>query len=149
MNKTILLILVLFLIIACNEKTANKQADQTEASTSKITAKENETSGEHGDDETSLKLNNGKKWKMDDSTRLNITALKNILTGGVEKTYVLKSVRAQTDKLVRDCRMQGPDHDALHIWLTQFLDHLKEAESGKEGLGELKEDMEEFSKYFE
>ena len=149
MNKTFLLILGLFLMASCNERTANKEADQKESVTSDTTTKEKETSAEHEHNEATLMLNNGKKWKMDDSTRLNIAALNNILSGGEEKTYVLKSVRAQTDKLVRECRMQGPDHDALHLWLTGFLDHLKEAEAGKEGLGELKEDMEKFGKYFE
>lgn len=144
------MILVLSFLGSCTQRTADKQVQENETSTSKKTTKEEDASKDDSEHkEGKLELNNGKKWKMDDSTRLNMSALKQIVTAGEEKTYLLKSVRAQTDKLVRECRMQGPDHDALHVWLTEFLKHLKEAETGKEGLAELKEDVDEFYNYFE
>jgi hypothetical protein len=151
----ILFIMLVMMMTACTSRTASEQSDAgdtnqvekgtTEASTTET--KESEKDDEH--EEGELELNNGKKWKLDESTRSNVAVLNQILSTGEKNPEMLVSVRAQTDKLIRQCRLQGPEHEALHKWLKEFLEHLKKAEEGKGETKKLVQDMTELNRYFE
>ena len=104
-----------------------------------------------------LMLNKGKKWKLDDSTRANFAAIRleieKAMPGKNYETLFL-TIQSKADKMIRDCKMSGPDHDMLHTWLETFLASLKKLKSSstkmqEEGFIELKESVEIFPKYFE
>lgn len=85
--------------------------------------------------ETELTLNNGVKWKSDEPT--NNHAQKMI---EIAEEFGLKSTNANLEMfrnyadilqqelngMIKDCKMDGPDHDALHLWLEPVLHGVKE-----------------------
>ena len=76
-----------------------------------------------------LVLNNGAKWKVDRTTNNNVNNLKQILKGFVNGTdRSLKAYKKAGEdlqnglvKMIKECRMQGPDHLALHKWLEPLM----------------------------
>lgn len=106
---------------------------------------------------SALKLNNGSKWKTDAPTRENINAMKSLVMNVDSKDpstfqQLSTDLEAQTNKLIRECRMKGPDHDALHVWLQDFQQDFKTFKTSDQKqmhLAALKLDMQDFDKYFE
>jgi hypothetical protein len=105
----------------------------------------------------SLQLNKGAKWKTDAPTSKNVAAMVTVLKdssnlGVANKARLEKQLQMRIDTLVRECRMEGPDHDALHVWLQQVLQDLKEMKDGSDypkSLAYLKKDVENFYVFFE
>lgn len=73
-----------------------------------------------------------KKWKTDESTRKHVMKLQSRMeTFKLEGNADFASYKAfgadlsaEVNNLISGCKMEGPAHDALHTWLTPFLDHL-------------------------
>lgn len=140
------------LLMACN---------QPEKKESKLTEPSTETDGHHEHEATAgLSLNNGAKWKADSSTNKNVSDLYNVIANA--KPVILedyqktgKSIQTGINKMISECRMQGPDHDALHQWLEPLMGENKKlldvtsAEKGKELLGMIRKQIENYSDYFE
>ena len=107
----------------------------------------------------SMQLNNGAKWKTDEATRKNVKVLIEILNDSNNshlnsRTELVQKMQAGIDSLVRQCRMSGPDHDALHVWLNQVQQDLKKIKEYKDDnyktlYATLKKDVERFSLFFE
>ncbi|MEO6134219.1 MAG: hypothetical protein ABIP35_03635 [Ginsengibacter sp.] len=80
-------------------------------------------------DENLLTLNNGAKWKSDLNTDKNVKALKTVADDfknkanpGVEDYHnVANSLSEGLNTMIKECKMKGPDHDALHHWLEPVL----------------------------
>ena len=80
-----------------------------------------------------LTLNNGVKWNSDDSTNSNVANLQKTLDRypANEATTLVTYQEAATElqdgvnQLVKQCKMKGPDHDALHAWLEPFMGEVK------------------------
>lgn len=140
MNKYILTVTILFIIGCSNKIEAEKQEGHNKQN---VEVKRNE-----------LKLKNGQKWKLDETTRKNIAPIKSLLNDTTAKDFqkVAMQLQQQTDKLVSECKMKGEDHEALHQWLEVWLVDLKSLKSGKEMQKDfisLKSDIEKFDAYFE
>jgi len=58
-----------------------------------------------------LVLNNGAKWKVDNSTDRSLKAYKKAGNG----------LQNGLAKMIKECRMHGPDHLALHKWLEPLM----------------------------
>ena len=79
-------------------------------------------------------LNNGAKWKADASTNENVANLKSMIdkfktnTDPAVADYhaFQASFTDGINKMVKECKMQGPDHDALHVWLEPLMKDNKE-----------------------
>ena len=144
MNK--ILFILSFLLIACsNNKTKDNASHKDQHEESEVTS-------------TSLKLNNGAKWKSDDATRKNVAAISKIINDSSRdvnnQPQLVKLIQARIDTLVMQCKMKGPEHDALHVWLNQVLHNLKELKESGEGEYEksyaaLKKDVDGFYDFFE
>lgn len=133
--------LLIFLISAfacsCNSSSVNKKeivnADSLNSSnTTEMTA--NKKKAEEENESTSvLTLNNGIKWKADSITNENVKSIKNISdksSGEKEKTLIdyhkcADEFQKAVNKMIEDCRMKGPDHEALHRWLHPLLNEIK------------------------
>lgn len=85
-----------------------------------------------------IPLNNGAKWKADKATSQNVAELKTIAeTFKLKVTPDLKDYQELNgefaralNKMIQQCTMSGPDHDALHVWLEPVLkDNAKLKES--------------------
>lgn len=100
-----------------------------------------------------LQLNNGAKWKLDAPTRQNIAEIRPLLAGGAEGKDLQQAgtaLQEKTDQLISECRMAGPDHDALHLWLKDYLADLKVLKDGdREAYVLLQKDLEVFDQHFE
>ncbi|RYZ53441.1 MAG: hypothetical protein EOO14_15510 [Chitinophagaceae bacterium] len=101
-----------------------------------------------------LQLNNGQKWKLDAATRQHMKEIKTHISQASHASGVLSGEELQrhADKLIKDCRMTGPDHDALHLWLGPFLQHvqaLKDNRDAESASHALNDDVKAFDTYFE
>jgi hypothetical protein len=76
-----------------------------------------------------LTLNNGTKWKIDQCTHNNVVNLQNILNAFTEgpsrplSDYqeVQHDLKDGIDKMISECHMTGPDHEALHHWIKPLI----------------------------
>lgn len=108
-------------------------------------------------------LNDGAKWKADASTNENVANLKSIIDRfktnadpAVEDYHAFQaSFTDGISKMVKECKMQGPDHDALHVWLEPLMKDNKELkeQNSKEALAAtfstINERVNIYPQYFE
>jgi hypothetical protein len=81
-----------------------------------------------------LTLNNGAKWKADSITNRNVVILKTITDNFKIKPSpssndyrILSSDLSNAlNQMIQQCKMTGPDHEALHHWLEPILEKNKE-----------------------
>ncbi|CAN5347964.1 hypothetical protein BH09BAC6_BH09BAC6_15830 [soil metagenome] len=121
MKKSITLLLLASMLFACNnpQHTENKKAAQPAAA-------------QHEAGPEELVLNKGAKWKVDHITGENVKNLKAIMAGfvsGNDKTLpaykkVDDDLQNGLEKMIRECKMQGPDHEALHKWLEPLMEQV-------------------------
>jgi len=120
MKKSIILFIYITLLFACNQSSDKVEADE-----------------QHSHDQvqaTELSLNNGAKWKADSITNNNVLNLHT-----VADNFRIKSSPSASDyqilsndlnnalnKMIKECKMTGPDHQALHHWLAPILKETNE-----------------------
>lgn len=151
MKRILMLLLCLSSLLACNHDEPNKEKGDT-------------TEHNHQHSEAPmLTLNNGAKWNSDESTNKNVSELETIIhrwhgnTNKVLPDYQTagNELQAGLDKMIRECRMKGPDHDALHLWLEPLLKNvrdLKKASREKEAAAvfhQIDERIKNYHQYFE
>ncbi|CAN5745022.1 hypothetical protein BH10BAC3_BH10BAC3_09080 [soil metagenome] len=128
-----------------------------------ITEKHQEHESDHEEAGASaLSLNNGAKWQTDESTRTHVSGLMDSLHAFNAKpkadhnaynAFAL-SMQREMDSLIKDCKMKGPDHEALHLWLHPVLQDIKDlgstatADERKGATEKLRSDVEKFNQYF-
>ena len=122
--KTILLLLCTAIFIGCN---SGKNKSQTENHKEHIQTKTS----------TALALKNGEKWSADSATNKNVTDLQiitdNFKTTGSPSITDYKTVGSQLNagiqKMITDCQMTGPEHEALHHWLEPVLNETNQLQN--------------------
>ncbi|MBS1614493.1 MAG: hypothetical protein JST06_00055 [Bacteroidetes bacterium] len=109
---------------------------------------------------SSLSMNEGAKWKTDAGTRMHVVALQELTNGFKESTalsdyhQLAASLQTELNMLVKECRMDGPEHEALHLWLEPVVEDVKslssltDVGSGKATLQKLNQDLQLFNQYF-
>lgn len=152
MKKMLTGISVTIILFACNgskDKTGST-ADE----------KNVENHAEHAGQATAPVLNNAAKWKVDSTTSVNVALLQVIVADAKQTApgnYVQTATRLEDglNKLVKECRMQGAAHDALHQWLeplmekTNTLKKAGSAETAAVALSQLADQLNLFTQYFE
>jgi hypothetical protein len=152
MKKVLLTLLATGFLLACNP---GKKPSENNPSI--------QTGEDHQGQEKKpegLVLNNGSKWKADSTTMLNVALLQNIVSKAkkesienYEQTAVL--LEDGLNKMVKECKMKGADHDALHKWLeplmekTNKLKKQSNVESAATLLSEIEKQVTLFPQYFE
>lgn len=137
-----ILIVTMLIMAGCVNNQSKSDTQETDPHTSVTTQ------------QATLQLNNGQKWKLDEATRQNIKPIKAHISQASHTSGALSGEELQVhiDKLVKECRMTGPEHDALHAWLGPFLQHvqaLKKNQDAESASHALNEDIKAFDAHFE
>jgi hypothetical protein len=112
---------------------------------------------------TALTLNNGAKWKADSITNHNVVNLKTIADNFRIKPfptvgeYQLLSTDLSNglNTMIQQCKMTGPDHEALHHWLEPILNENKELKNvqdtaaGRSIFRSIDKKIDSYKTYFE
>ena len=123
MKRLLYLFLSSAVFLACNQS-SNKAESKEHAS--------------HDQDQTTeLSLNNGAKWQADSVTTNNVAYLKKIADNFRTKPHHLVNdykalstdLNNALNKMIQQCKMTGPDHEALHHWLEPVLEEANELKS--------------------
>ena len=140
MKKILLSLFTVAILFGCNsQESATAVKDHADhdhaAAVNETNSQENASPADAAGLSTGVpSLNNGAKWKADVSTNENVANLKSMITQF--KTNANPEVKdyqafqaSFTDgvgKMVTECKMKGPDHDALHVWLEPLMKENKE-----------------------
>ncbi len=144
-----IVIVSMFFSISCSEPEKAKRLD------SDLSADES-----HQNDSTSIQLNNGEKWKVDENMLKYIKQMESDLInfdGQNQNDYKLLSEKLQNnvDLLTSNCTMTGQAHDELHKWLLPYIDAVKslsesvQLEDSKTKYQVLKSSFNVYHQYFE
>ncbi|MBS1645502.1 MAG: hypothetical protein JST36_10735 [Bacteroidetes bacterium] len=109
-----------------------------------------------------LHLNQGQKWQTDNNTKLHANKLGGLIqafdNSGDTKLPAFcnlsEAINNELNNLISDCKMEGPEHDALHLWLDPVLrdaEQLKNATTDQEAamaLAKLRADVQKFNQFF-
>jgi hypothetical protein len=140
-----LLILLTVTIAACTSQVRKEQQD-------------NKDRKEQQHSETVVPLNNGSKWKADQATKQNVAEMVQVVNDSIyadaaKRKQLYANLQIKIDTLIKQCTMQGPEHDALHVWLGKVLKDMKklkeEGNDYNEAYAGLKKDIEDFKHSFE
>lgn len=154
MKKFLVFLLCVSTLWACRNAESNKKEEAAASA---------EHAPRHEEGQATLTLNSGAKWKSDESTNNNVAEVKTIASRFNENknssladyTVVGNELQAGMDKVIKECRMQGADHDALHLWLEPLLKNitgLRKAANETEAAGffaEINERLQLYDQYFE
>ncbi len=153
MKRIMLLLLCSYFLNACNDQQHIVNKNVTEDSVHKHL----ESSEER------LALNNGQKWKVDSITKINVNNLQNIvatINNQQNKSLLIYKNSAAhlqkgLDKMISECKMKGPDHEALHQWLKPLIEKVQELknataiEDAASVVKEIEEQTNLYPQYFE
>lgn len=126
-----------------------------------MSACNNQEAGYHQKEMTQhhMQLNQGKKWQLDSASRKNIGRMDQAVQDAqlqkqISYTSLATTLQNASDTLIQQCRMQGPGHDMLHVWLENFLDNVKMMKTGNpdqqaEAFKKVQADLKEAPQYFE
>lgn len=140
---TTLALSVLFLF-SCKDKIKSEKTESTETEMH-----------QHSDNEA-LQLNNGKKWKANETMLLNIRTMeKDVASFDSKKPenyeVLAKNLKANISLLTANCTMTGQAHDELHKWLLPFIDLVDTFSKDKSNatFAKIQESFITFNTYFE
>ncbi len=148
---TIIFIALFFL--SCSSKKDQSNAEQNQVP---VTEK---SSHQTPDSIAGMKLNEGKKWMMDEHTRSSFKKMEASFASSDQGTISgLKNIggelRGQINDLLKGCTMEGPAHDQLHIFMMGYIpavDSLSSSDELKIGEGQavkVKEYLDLYDAYF-
>lgn len=143
------------ILLACNAGT-NKETTEATGTTA-------ENHSDHEENGSELVLNNGAKWKADSTTNHNVVDLRTIadnfkilpFPSAAEYQILNKDLGSALNKMVKECKMTGPDHEALHHWLepvlkeTNDLKNVTDTTSARKTFNVIDKRIDEYHNYFE
>ena len=126
MKKILFLLLSTALLFACNQGTEKSKTEKHSIHDIEQT--------------TDLALNNNVKWKADSVINHNVTNLGSIANDFKKKSSLSISdyqklsanLTTELNKMIKECKMTGADHDALHIWLEPVLKETAELKNSSD-----------------
>lgn len=112
----------IFILASCqNSSTQTTDVSQTNHTNATV------STNSQTEQTAALQLNQGAKWKADESTNTQVRHMLNFVLKQYPVTIdefktVSNAIKQDTDKLISGCKMRGPEHEALHTWLLPFLE---------------------------
>ena len=161
MNKTlVILVVTLSLTISCKE--TNKENPVEEKTTVETVNHENHSTRSHEINDTwvnDMMLNNGNKWSANKETTDGVSEMltlvevnKSITTDDYKNLGVVLS--SVNNTVVKECTMEGPSHDNLHVWLHPLIEKItllqkvQNPEEGAQLTSNIKTHLEGYYDYF-
>lgn len=105
-----------------------------------------------------LTLNNGQKWNADAATNARVKKMQELTydfrqSNRTDYATLGNEMQTQIDSLISACKMKGPDHDALHVWLMPVMRYTKklhdaDKKEAAEAYHELNERLTLYDAYF-
>jgi hypothetical protein len=146
------LLAISFTIFSCSGTTKKEAEKQTESVSQ-------EGHHEKGEKKT-IKLNDGKKWLVNDEMKPYIQEAQNILkeyeeSNSQDYRELSAKLKEANSGLINSCTMDGESHDQLHKWLhphMQLVDKLEKAQNPEEAnkiISKLKRSFETYEQYFQ
>lgn len=123
--------------------------------------------GEHGHraaDEVELKLDGGRKWMADQNTADSVARMDELVAKSPARsptaslgdyTRLGTELQEAVNGLIRGCRMTGPAHEQLHLYLGGFfpqvkaLAEAKDPAAAKEALAHVTQLLRVFHQFFD
>jgi hypothetical protein len=153
-----LLIIVSTVFFACGDASTK---DNSSTATIVANTEAHEANHEAAHSAT-LTLNNGAKWKADETTTQHVKALQTQFSAFAKQEnetvnsyqILATNLQLELDQLVKDCNMSGADHDALHVWLLAVLkdvvalEKVRSVEQGRQSAAKTLADINTFDQYF-
>jgi hypothetical protein len=148
MKKILFVLAVALFLSACNSDSGKNEATESVA---------------HGNETAGLTLNNGAKWKADSITNHNVATLKTMTDNFRIKPFPTvgeyrllgNDLTNGLNTMVQECKMTGPDHEAVHHWLEPVLNEMKELKNvsetanGRRIFKSLDKKIDSYHTYFE
>lgn len=114
----------------------------------------------HSHESKAMELNNGQKWKVDDSMMLYIVQMEQDIKafgGSTTEEYkqLALALEQNIELLTSNCSMEGKAHDELHKWLLPFIELSEQfsasatQQDAENNLDAIKESVQDFHRYFE
>ncbi|WP_299701438.1 hypothetical protein [uncultured Pontibacter sp.] len=114
-------------------------------------------------DTQALALNGTERWKADEPTNRHMAQLQGMLqefnmqaeNNSAEAYNDLgTSMKAEMQQLFKDCRMKGPAHDMLHVYLVPLVEDVnilaeKDEHQSEQALARVSTRLKEYNQYFE
>ncbi|MGV3657354.1 MAG: hypothetical protein ACO1NX_05350 [Chitinophagaceae bacterium] len=128
--KIYVLFLLAFVTLAACNNAGEQNAHVHDAGTVDTAAMEGSATEE-------ITLKKDGKWNADEATNKNVSALqasaaewnKRPLQSTEDYQALSADLQQGLNTLVKECKMKGADHDALHLWLEPLLAETKELKS--------------------
>jgi len=149
--KILFTLSIITLLASCQSNEEKKEPQKAKVESNA------EIEHEHLPDE--LQLNNGAKWKVDDSMMVHLRNMSSsLLTFRLTEHTNHKladSILANIDLLTSNCTMKGAAHDELHKWLIPFIDlandfaEVKTENEAAEIYKEIVKSFDTFHQFFE
>jgi hypothetical protein len=113
-------------------------------------------------DTQALALNGSERWKADEPTNRHMAQLQGMLqefslqaenNSAAAYNDLGLSMKAELQQLFKDCRMQGPDHDMLHVYLVPLVEDVnllveKDERQSEQALVRVSTRLKEYNQYF-
>lgn len=150
MKKSILVALSIFALISCKNN-----SEETVTTTETVT-EHTETNPEASD---KIRLNNNEKWIVNEEMKPFVLNGEELLASYSKenKTDYKKlaaDLKAENNKLIKSCTMDGASHDELHKWLHPHLDlvnrlaEIDNPEKAKALIAEITASYQMYHQYF-
>jgi len=138
------------LIFGCNTSSENKEEAVNRET---VTTEENH----HHDESEAIVLDNGNKWKVEESMLIYIRNIEHAVNNfeGKDYTVLAKIIDKNLIDLTSNCTMGGQAHEELHKWLVPFIrlseqfDVATELAEQEKIYNDFKTSFVEFNTYFE
>ena len=156
MKKLFILAISSFVLLSCNN-TAEKSTVKEEETPKEETVKQED----HKDDDTpeTLELNNGAKWVVNEEMKPYVMKGEELVHNYTQKNQtdykqLAADLKAENDKLIKSCTMNGKSHDELHKWLephlklTKHLEKADDAANAKTLVTDLQSSYKSYHEYF-
>ncbi|TDU40475.1 hypothetical protein BXY82_2524 [Gelidibacter sediminis] len=132
--KHLIFALGLLTIVSCKDSKTSETTVHTDAIDHAVAADD-----EHHNDETSnvygntwtkdMAMDNGEKWQADVTTNEGVKQLQQTYyaqtTNSLEDYHKLaEQLNEDKNYVVKNCTMEGPSHDNLHVWLHPLIEKI-------------------------
>lgn len=114
-------------------------------------------------EEQTLALNGNERWKADEPTNRHMAQLQGMVqefnaqaenNSAAAYNDLGTSMKAEMQQLFKDCRMKGPAHDMLHVYLMPLVEDVnllaeKDEHQSEAAFARVSGRLKEYNQYFE